>query len=170
MRVLALILGLGLGLLAAVAVGGRMDHLRAVGFGTAGWAGAIAGDAGLASGQMAVRGGLLRWQMTGVDLAGPRWRVTLGGPDWQVQGTGRLTPASLRVEGVSGLLDASVLADGLGGLVAVEGGSVTVALSAGAVQAGRIDGQARGLTTADGGLDGPVSLIAGDDGWSVTAR
>ncbi|MCB1396385.1 MAG: hypothetical protein H6898_07040 [Rhodobacter sp.] len=170
MRVLVLILGLGLGLLAAVAVGGRMDHLRAVGFGTSGWAGAISGDAGLANGDMAVRGGVLRWQLTGVNLSGPRWRVTLGGSDWQVQGTGRLTPATLRVVGLSGLLDASALAEALGGLVAIEGGSVTLALPDGALQAGRIDGQARGLTTAEGRFDGPVSLIAGPDGWSVTAR
>ena len=40
-------------------------------------------------------------------------------------------------------LDASALAEALGGLVAIEGGSVTLALPDGALQAGRIDGQAR---------------------------
>ncbi|GAB4276923.1 MAG: hypothetical protein Kow0013_30410 [Pararhodobacter sp.] len=165
MRATVTVLGLALGLGAAIVLGGRMAHLRALGF-AGGWSQAVADEAGFLSGAADLPQGVLRWDLAGVDRAGPRWRVTLSGGDWQVQGSGRLGAGTLRVEGLNGVLDAAALGAGQGGPVAVTGGTVVLDLPGGTLRDGRIEGQARALGEA--ALDGPVTLEFREGRWSVS--
>lgn len=169
-RGLVLILGLALGLAAAVVTGGRVAHLRALGVALPDWAQTLPDDAGLSRGAMTLRGARLEWRLAGFDMAGPRWRVVLTGPDWQVEGSGRPGLSQARVSGLRGVLGASALAEGAAGLVAVEDGTMTLALPSGVVVAAQIDGQARGLVLGGPVPDGAVVLTGGAEGWSAAAR
>jgi hypothetical protein len=170
MRKILVPLGFALGLLAAVALGGRMAHLRALGFaGSQGWSAGIADEAGLVAGTAVVPGGVVDWVLSGVDLSGPHWRVTLTGPDWQTQGRARLATGGLSLAGLSGLLDTVVLGGDWAGQVALSGGAMVLALPSGSVTEAQLVGQTRNLSFGGAPFDGAVTLSLQDGVWSVVA-
>jgi hypothetical protein len=170
MRVILVLLGFVLGLAAAVALGGRMAHLRALGLaGAEGWTTGVADEAGLVSGTAAVAGGAVDWALAGIDASGPRWRVTLTGPDWQAQGRARLASGGVGIRDMAGLLDTAVLGAGMTGQVALTGGALSLALPSGTVTEARLAGQTRALSLDGIAFDGAVTLILSDGVWTVVA-
>lgn len=167
-RGLVLILGLLLGLGAAIALGGRLSHLRLLVPGSLpSWSAGLIDNAGFGSGQGRILGADLRWRFTGFDVRGPHWSAGLNGPDWQVQGVAHVVGASLRIEDVQGVLPGAMLQDGGTGAVAVETGALLVAMPSGALTEGQLAGQARGLEIAGTPHDGPVQLRFDGNEWSV---
>ena len=147
-RALAVVLGLALGLTAAVAVGGRVGHLRALGLAPA-WTDSLDPDAGLPEGRGTVNGAALSWQWRG--LRG--WAVTLRGPDWQAQAQGWPRIEGVDLTDLRGVVPLAQL-DAGAGVLALEGGALTLGWT-GALRAGQVQGQAR---------SGPLALR-----WTGTA-
>ena len=177
-RALVLILGLLLGLTAAVTLAGRMSHLRMVfGADLPTWTLGIDDSAGVLSGHGQVNSADLRWHLARVDLQGPHWQVTLGGADWQVDTDARVGGLSMVFDGVNGLTPASQITDTARGMIAITAGELTLSLPGGALVSGQLQGRARDLElgdpVADGPvrdgpvLDGPVTLVWADGVWRV---
>jgi hypothetical protein len=89
-RVLAILLGLALGLGAALVVFGRMAHLRAA-IDLPPWTDAVTADAGLLRGQADLPLGFtLDWRLARIGLSGPVWTGAIHRPDARLDLTARL--------------------------------------------------------------------------------
>ncbi|WP_323035472.1 hypothetical protein [Pararhodobacter sp.] len=165
-RGVVILLALVIGLATAFVIGGRVAHLRMV-FGTAlpAWSTQLEADAGVLSGQGTVNGALLRWRMTGVDLAGPRWQVALSGAEWQVSGVAHWQGTRLRVEDLAGLIPASQLSAMARGMLAISAGSVALAMPQGALTDGQLAARGRDLVLGDPLPDGEIVVTWTEGAW-----
>lgn len=163
-RFLALVVGLALGLAVAVALNGRVAHLRLAGLAPEWMAGFDAG-AGLLAGQSRFADATLRWQAVGVDLEGPRWALVLDGADWQARAEGRADAAGLRLTAITGLVPGAWLHPSGQGILAIRDGAVRIFLPAGVLLDGWLDGQARALVLAPVQVEGEVSLTVSYGEW-----
>ncbi|MCB1406187.1 MAG: hypothetical protein KDK01_07965 [Rhodobacteraceae bacterium] len=161
-RALVLTLGLVLGLCAALAVGGRMAHLRMVTDGLPGWSEGIDDRAGVLAGQGRVAGAVLRWRQAGIG-----WQVTLSGADWQARGMARIMGWEIRIEGFDGVIPASLLVPGAAGMLALADGMLRIALPAGILTDAELHATARGLELTGAPPDGPLILRFSDGDWGV---
>jgi len=172
-RILALLIGLAVGLAAAATVYGRVSHLRAAApwLGTylaplPGWTDALSADAGVLSGAaFGPSGVVLSWQLDGIDLDGPRWSFRADGAGLSLVLQARLAAGpALALDNVAG--EAAVTGARLSGHFVITGGE------------GRIDAAGLTLTlTAQGrrqrldGValpDGPVTLTLDPGaGWRL---
>lgn len=169
-RGLLLILALLLGLTAALTVGGRMSHLRlALGEGLPDWTTGLEADTGVLSGRGQINGVALRWDVAGVDLRGPVWRVAASGADWQVQGVARFLGFRIGVEAINGLIPAAQL-NGAQGVLAITAGAVTFAMPGGGVLSGDLAGRARELVLGDVVPDGDITLVWAEGAWRAVSR
>lgn len=167
-RALVLILGLALGLALAIGFYGRMAHLRMVTT-LPDWTAAIAGDAGLASGQAGLTAGYsISWRLAGLDRRGPYWQGALIRSDARLPFEARFrwldevgAQLWLRIEDGSASLSGPLLTGhftNVAGTGFLGHGGLWVDLDA-AGQRLEIEGESR--------RDGPVNLNLGPWGWRL---
>jgi len=158
-RVLAVFLGLWLGLCLALLFGGTLGHLRMVseriGWALPGWVAALDDDSGFTSGQGRLESASLDWRLTGWD----GFDLRLTGPDWQATGRAEPEGAALRIGALRGTLPLDWLGAGPG-MLALDGGDLLVGLD-GEIREGRIDGQASGAA---------VTLLWEGGAWRNASR
>lgn len=158
-RALALVLGLLIGLSLAALYAGTLGHLRQANLPLPGWTDTLDAGSRVIEGRGTLNGAALTWRATGLDGL----RLSLSGPDWQVQGQGMPGPGGLAISDLSGVLPLGVLGAGEGALV-IEAGLLDVAFD-GTLREGRIDGTARGSDP-----EGAVTLVLENGGWILSAR
>ncbi|MBN8292963.1 hypothetical protein JI664_13400 [Rhodobacter sp. NTK016B] len=158
-RAFALVAGLLIGLLLAVLYAGTLGHARQAGLPLPVWTETLDAGSRLIEGRGTLAGASLSWRATGLDGV----RLSLIGPDWQVQGQGMPGAGGLSVTDLSGIVPLGVLDAGEGALV-IDAGALSLAFD-GTLREGRIDGTARGSDP-----DGAVTLVWQDGGWVLSAR
>ena len=102
---MVLIVGLALGLLMALALNGRMGHLRALALPLPAWSAAVDDSAGIMRGIASLGEVVIGWQLQTIGREGPVWQFRLDGP-----GLALAAPAVLSMPGGSGAVPALRLA------------------------------------------------------------
>lgn len=162
-RALVILLGLAIGLAAAVITQGRISHWRALADPPA-WTAVLAPDSGLLRGRAPGPGGYgLGWRLAGLDGRGPVWAVWIDGPGTRIDLDATLGRQGLHLHGArgSGALETPARA----GQFAVTGGTGYVTAQGLIID---LDARATRLRRDGTGLpDGPANLNLFPGGWRL---